>query len=77
MMTSGEVRKNREVRNDADRMQAVKYKSSFGAAKQIIAKNGAKALFNGAGANILRGVASAGVLSIYDLVQRLFGASLK
>jgi solute carrier family 25 (adenine nucleotide translocator) protein 4/5/6/31 len=55
----------------------VKYKSSFDAGRQIIRKNGVKALFNGAGANILRGVASAGVLSIYDLVQRMFGASLK
>jgi solute carrier family 25 (adenine nucleotide translocator) protein 4/5/6/31 len=55
----------------------VKYKSSFDAGRQIIMKNGVRSLFNGAGANILRGVASAGVLSIYDLVQRLFGASLK
>jgi solute carrier family 25 (adenine nucleotide translocator) protein 4/5/6/31 len=55
----------------------VKYKSSFDAATQIVMKNVVKSLFNGAGANILRGVASAGVLSIYDLVQRLFGASLK
>jgi solute carrier family 25 (mitochondrial adenine nucleotide translocator), member 4/5/6/31 len=55
----------------------VKYKSSFDAGRQIIKKNGVKSLFNGAGANILRGVASAGVLSIYDLVQRMFGASLK
>ncbi len=40
-------------------------------------KNGVRALFNGGGANILRGVASAGVLSLYDWVQRVFGASLK
>ncbi|KAH7320112.1 mitochondrial carrier domain-containing protein [Stachybotrys elegans] len=59
MMTSGE---------------AVKYKSSFDAGRQIIAKDGVKALFNGAGANILRGVAGAGVLSIYDQLQvLLFG----
>jgi solute carrier family 25 (adenine nucleotide translocator) protein 4/5/6/31 len=56
MMTSGE---------------AVKYKNSFDAARQIIAKNGVKSLFNGAGANILRGVAGAGVLSIYDQLQLL------
>ncbi len=55
----------------------MKYKSLLDAARQIIAKNGVRALFNGAGANILRGVASAGALSIYDLVQRMFGASLK
>ncbi|KAJ4854746.1 mitochondrial carrier protein domain-containing protein [Trichoderma breve] len=63
MMTSGE---------------AVKYKSSFDAAKQIIAKNGVRALFNGAGANILRGVAGAGALSIYDQLQViLFGKTFK
>jgi solute carrier family 25 (adenine nucleotide translocator) protein 4/5/6/31 len=56
MMTSGE---------------AVKYKSSFDAGKQIIAKEGFKSLFKGAGANILRGVAGAGVLSLYDKFQEL------
>ncbi|KAK4152600.1 mitochondrial carrier domain-containing protein [Chaetomidium leptoderma] len=54
MMTSGE---------------AVKYKSSFDAFQQIVAKEGTKSLFKGAGANILRGVAGAGVLSIYDQLQ--------
>lgn len=54
MMTSGE---------------AVKYKNSMDAARQIVAKNGTRALFNGAGANILRGVAGAGALSIYDKLQ--------
>merc|ERR1711877_64544 len=63
MMTSGE---------------AVKYKSSLDAASQIIAKEGTKSLFKGAGANILRGVAGAGVLSIYDQVQLLmFGKAFK
>ncbi|PWI68646.1 hypothetical protein PCL_01735 [Purpureocillium lilacinum] len=56
MMTSGE---------------AVKYKGTLDAARQIIAANGVKSLFNGAGANILRGVASAGVLAIYDQLQSL------
>jgi solute carrier family 25 (adenine nucleotide translocator) protein 4/5/6/31 len=56
MMTSGE---------------AVKYKNSLDAARQIIASSGVKSLFNGAGANILRGVAGAGVLSIYDQLQVL------
>jgi len=54
MMTSGE---------------AVKYKSSFDAFQKIVATEGTKSLFKGAGANILRGVAGAGVLSIYDQVQ--------
>ncbi|KAK8199106.1 ADP,ATP carrier protein [Phyllosticta capitalensis] len=63
MMTSGE---------------AVKYKSSMDAARQIVAKEGVKSLFKGAGANILRGVAGAGVLSIYDQVQLLlFGKAFK
>merc|ERR1712087_838722 len=63
MMTSGE---------------AVKYKSSMDAASQIIAKEGVKSLFKGAGANILRGVTGAGVLSIYDQVQLLmFGKAFK
>ena len=63
MMTSGE---------------AVKYKSSMDAARQIIAKEGVKSLFKGAGANILRGVAGAGVLSIYDQMQvLLFGKAFK
>lgn len=63
MMTSGE---------------AVKYKSSFDAASQIIAKEGVRSLFKGAGANILRGVAGAGVLSIYDQLQvLLFGKAFK
>ncbi|KAK2823899.1 hypothetical protein FQN49_007505 [Arthroderma sp. PD_2] len=63
MMTSGE---------------AVKYSSSFDAARQIMAKEGIRSFFKGAGANILRGVAGAGVLSIYDQAQLLlFGKAFK
>jgi len=54
MMTSGE---------------AVKYKSSLHAFQEIVAKEGAKSLFKGAGANILRAVAGAGVLAGYDKLQ--------
>ncbi|CAI9268533.1 unnamed protein product [Lactuca saligna] len=54
MMTSGE---------------AVKYKSSLDAFSQIIKKEGSKSLFKGAGANILRAVAGAGVLAGYDKLQ--------
>jgi solute carrier family 25 (adenine nucleotide translocator) protein 4/5/6/31 len=50
-------------------LKAVKYKSSMDAARQIIAAEGVRSLFKGAGANILRGVAGAGVLSIYDRAQ--------
>jgi len=47
----------------------VNYKSMFDAGSQIIAKEGASSLFKGAAANILRGVAGAGVLSLYDVFQ--------
>jgi solute carrier family 25 (adenine nucleotide translocator) protein 4/5/6/31 len=51
--------------------QAVKYKNSLDAFNQIVAKEGTKSLFKGAGANILRAVAGAGVLSGYDKLQVL------
>ncbi|KAI6113993.1 mitochondrial carrier domain-containing protein [Pisolithus sp. B1] len=61
MMTSGEK---------------VRYKSFIDAGKQIVATEGAKALFSmfyemAPGANILRGVAAAGALSLYDLFQEI------
>jgi len=56
MMTSGE---------------AVKYKSSLHAFNEIVKKEGVKSLFKGAGANILRAVAGAGVLAGYDQLQLL------
>jgi len=49
--------------------QAVKYKNSLDAFNQIVAKEGISSLFKGAGANILRAVAGAGVLSGYDQLQ--------
>ena len=59
-------------------LQAVKYSSSWDCARQILAKEGMYSFFKGAGANILRGVAGAGVLSIYDQVQLLlFGKKYK
>jgi len=57
MMTSGE---------------AVKYKSSYHAFQEIVKKEGYKSLFKGAGANILRAIAGAGVLSGYDQLQIIF-----
>ncbi|KAJ3120063.1 ADP/ATP carrier protein [Nowakowskiella sp. JEL0407] len=57
MMTSGE---------------AVKYSSSWQALAEILKKEGVRSLFKGAGANILRGIAGAGVLSGYDQLQLLF-----
>ncbi|XP_039046271.1 ADP,ATP carrier protein 1, mitochondrial-like [Hibiscus syriacus] len=49
--------------------EAVKYKSSLDAFSQILKNEGAKSLFKGAGANILRAIAGAGVLAGYDKLQ--------
>lgn len=57
MMTSGE---------------AVKYKSSLHAAAVILKNEGWKSFFKGAGANVLRAVAGAGVLAGYDQLQLIF-----
>ena len=54
MMTSGE---------------GEKYSGSIDCAKKILANEGWKTFFKGAGANILRGVAGAGVLALYDKLQ--------
>ena len=57
MMTSGE---------------AVKYKGSIDCAVQIIKNEGFMSLMKGAGANILRGVAGAGVLAGFDKFKELY-----
>ena len=57
MMTSGE---------------AVKYKGSLDCAVQIFRSEGAMSFMKGAGANILRGVAGAGVLSGFDKFKELY-----
>lgn len=57
MMTSGE---------------AVKYRNSMHAFVEIVKNDGALSLFKGAGANIIRGVAGAGVLAGYDELQIIF-----
>lgn len=54
MMTSGE---------------AVKYNGSMDAAQQILRNEGVKSFFKGAGANILRGAAGAGVLAGFDVLR--------
>jgi len=59
MMTSGE---------------AVKYKGSVDCAVQIIKSEGFMSLMKGAGANILRGVAGAGVLSGFDKFSEVYVA---
>jgi len=57
MMTSGE---------------AVKYSGSMDCLASIVKKEGVKSLFKGAGANILRAIAGAGVLAGYDQLQLIF-----
>jgi len=57
MMTSGE---------------AVKYKGSMDCAVQVIKAEGFMSLMKGAGANILRGVAGAGVLSGFDKFKEVY-----
>jgi len=57
MMTSGE---------------AVKYKGSVDCGRQILANEGVGAFFKGAGANILRGLAGAGVLAGFDEMRSLY-----
>lgn len=56
MMTSGE---------------AVKYKGSIDCGLSILKNEGPKSFFKGAGANILRGIAGAGVLSGYKKLQTM------
>ena len=55
----------------------VKYKSEFDAASQIIAKEGVRSLFKGAGTNILRGIAGAAVLPFYDKPQANISARFR
>jgi len=57
MMTSGE---------------AVKYKGSLDCATQIMKNEGLASMFRGAGANILRGAAGAGVLAGFDKFQDVY-----
>lgn len=57
MMTSGE---------------AVKYKGSWDCAVKVIKQEGFMSLMKGAGANILRGVAGAGVLAGFDKFKELY-----
>ncbi|KRX72555.1 ADP,ATP carrier protein 3, mitochondrial [Trichinella pseudospiralis] len=52
--------------------QAVKYKSSIQCAAQILKNEGAMSFMKGAGANILRGVAGAGVLAGFDKFKELY-----
>ncbi|KAH9574339.1 hypothetical protein CY35_01G051600 [Sphagnum magellanicum] len=58
--------------------EAVKYMDTTDAFQQIIAKEGVKALFKGGLANILLGLAGAGVLAGYDKLQLIvFGRAFR
>merc|ERR1712201_22683 len=50
----------------------VHYKSSMGCGMQIIRNEGFMSLMKGAGANILRGIAGAGVLSGFDKFKEVY-----
>ena len=52
--------------------EAVKYKGSMDCALQIVKKEGYLSLMKGAGANIIRGVAGAGVLAGFDKFKALY-----
>jgi len=51
---------------------AVKYKGSIDCGKQILMNEGFMSMMKGAGANILRGVAGAGVLAGFDKFKELY-----
>lgn len=51
---------------------AVKYNGSLDCASQILRNEGVSSFFKGAGANILRGAAGAGVLSGFDFVKKAY-----
>lgn len=54
-----------------------KYKSAFDCGIQILKNDGPGAFMKGAGANILRGVAGAGVLSGFDVFQKWYVKTFK
>merc|ERR1711990_712420 len=50
----------------------VKYKGSIDCGRQILANEGFMSMMKGAGANVLRGVAGAGVLAGFDKFQEMY-----
>lgn len=52
--------------------QAVKYNGSLDCTAQIMKNEGIKSFFKGAGANVLRGMAGAGVLAGFDKVKSVY-----
>merc|ERR1712146_99237 len=51
---------------------AVKYNGSLDCTMQIVKTEGVTSLFKGAGANILRGMAGAGVLAGFDKLKKYY-----
>jgi len=49
-----------------------KYQSSLACARELVAREGMRAFFKGAGVNIVRGVAGAGVLSGSDKLKKIY-----
>ena len=52
--------------------QEVKYTSSMACLKEVVLKEGSRALFRGAGVNIVRGVAGAGVLTGFERMKKVY-----
>ena len=50
----------------------VRYQSSLSCLKEVVAREGAASLYRGAGVNIIRGVAGAGVLSGFDKLKQIY-----
>ncbi|CAI4048099.1 hypothetical protein SKDZ_13G1840 [Saccharomyces kudriavzevii ZP591] len=58
--------------------QAIKYNGAMDCLRKIVQQEGVYSLFKGCGANIFRGVAAAGVISLYDQLQLImFGKKFK
>ena len=54
--------------------ESTKFNSSITCIRQMFNEHGVKSFYGGVGANILRGITGAGVLTIYDQLQLvLFG----
>ena len=52
--------------------QELKYSSSMACLKEVLLKEGSRALFRGAGVNIVRGVAGAGVLTGFERMKKVY-----
>ena len=57
--------------------QEVKYTSSMACLNEVVLKEGSRALFRGAGVNIVRGVAGAGVLTGFERMKKVYVSKRK